>query len=161
MCSSSSSTTEKRQSPLTDGIVYPLTLTVPARLEAIEAICDAVDAAALAAGFDERDRYACQLAAGEACENIVKHGYSDRSSGDIEVRLQAAAHDLTIELLDSAPPFNPASLPYSALWSVEDPPIGGLGLVIIHRVMDEVRYERRDDKNRLTMRKHGAKPART
>ncbi len=69
--------------------MFSLSLTVPAQLEMIESICDAVDSAAAAAGFDERARYSCQLAASEACENIVKHGYGERTSGEIEARLSA------------------------------------------------------------------------
>ena len=134
--------------------MFSLNLTVPAQLDMIEAICDAVDSAAAAAGFDERTRYACQLAASEACENIVKHGYGEDASGKIEIRLRASLNDLTIELLDTAPPFNPASPPNATPWSVEDPPVGGLGLLIIHRVMDEVEYERTQGQNRLLMRKH-------
>ena len=133
--------------------MFSLTLTVPATLDQIEAICDAVDSAANAAGFDERARYACQLAASEACENIVKHGYGGGAAGEIEARLRALPHDLTIELLDTAPPFNPASPPNAAPWSIDDPPVGGLGLLIIHRVMDEVEYERVEGHNRLRMRK--------
>jgi len=134
--------------------VFSLNLTVPAQLDTIEAICDAVDSAAAAAGFDERSRYACQLAASEACENIVKHGYGERATGQIEARLRASPNDLTIELIDTAPAFNPASLPSATPWSVDDPPVGGLGLLIIRRVMDEVHYERSHGQNRLSMRKH-------
>jgi len=134
--------------------VFSLSLTVPAQLEMIESICDAVDSAAAAAGFDERARYSCQLAASEACENIVKHGYGERTSGEIEARLSASPNDLTIELIDSARPFNPANPPSTQPWSVDDPPVGGLGLLIIHRVMDEVEYERSQGQNRLLMRKH-------
>lgn len=134
--------------------MFSLNLTIPAQLDRIEAICDAVDSAAAAAGFDERTRYSCQLAASEACENIVKHGYGDQSSGNIEVRLRSNPSDLTIELIDTAPPFNPASPPVAAPWSVDDPPVGGLGLLIIHRVMDQVKYRRGHGQNRLVMRKH-------
>ncbi|MCJ7513545.1 MAG: ATP-binding protein [Anaerolineales bacterium] len=134
--------------------MFSLTLTVPARLDAIEAICEAVDSAGKAAGFDERTRYACQLAASEACENIVKHGYGDQALGEIEARLQASPNDLTVELIDTASPFNPAEPADAEPWSVDNPPVGGLGLLIIQRVMDEVRYERSRGQNRLVMRKH-------
>lgn len=131
-------------------------LTIPGRLEAIEAACECVEAGARDAGFDESTSYACQLAVAEACENIVIHGYGRQAGGDIRVEVTAAPGDLTVRLEDSAPPFNPARRPDDQEWDRHDPPVGGLGLHIIHRVMDRVSYSRRAKNNRLTMRKHVA-----
>jgi anti-sigma regulatory factor (Ser/Thr protein kinase) len=117
-----------------------------------------VEAGARDAGFDESTSYACQLAVAEACENIVIHGYGRLAGGDIRVEVTAAPGDLTIRLADSAPPFNPARRPDDQEWDRHDPPVGGLGLHIIHRVMDRVSYSRRASHNRLTMRKHVERP---
>lgn len=131
-----------------------LHLVIPAQLDQLEVVCDAVEQAAMAAGFDERTRYACQLAVTEACENIVKHGYGNAASGgSIELRLEATLGELRIELIDGAPPFNPAAAPTVAEWDLDDPPVGGLGLLIMHRVMDSLDYQRAEGKNRLVMLK--------
>lgn len=134
-------------------------LTVPGRLAQIETACRLVESCAGEAGFDPSASYACQLAVAEACENIVKHGYGAEGLGEIRVSVDSAPGELTIELVDSAPPFNPARRPLMQPWDDEDPPVGGLGLLIIHRVMDEVEYARRGGKNRLTMRKRLRSPA--
>ena len=128
-------------------------LTIPGRLDQIEAACDCVEAGALEAGFDESASYACQLAVAEACENIVKHGYGIGQPGEICVEVVTSPGHLTIRLEDSGPPFNPARRPEQPARDQNDPPVGGLGLVIIHRVMDRVTYQRRSGVNRLTMRK--------
>ena len=128
-------------------------VTVPARLDQIETVCDLVGESALEAGFTDQDSYRCQLAAGEACENIILHGYQKETGGDITVTVEFDPGQLTIILCDQAPPFNPAESPPSREWSVEDPPIGGLGLVIIHKVMDEVDYTRIKGENCLRMKK--------
>ena len=129
-------------------------LTIPGRLDQIEAACDCVEAGALEAGFDESTSYACQLAVAEACENIIKHGYGTAQPGEIRVAVTSAPGDLTVRLEDSGSPFNPARRPTEQPWDENDPPVGGLGLLIIHRVMDRVSYLRRAGVNRLTMRKH-------
>lgn len=128
-------------------------LTIPGRLDQIEAACDCVEAGAVEAGFDESTSYACQLAVAEACENIVKHAYGTGQRGDICVEVVASQGQLTIRLEDSGPPFNSARRPRQPECDQDDPPVGGLGLVIIHRVMDRVTYLRRAGVNRLTMRK--------
>jgi anti-sigma regulatory factor (Ser/Thr protein kinase) len=127
--------------------------TYPAYLRKIEAICRFVGKASDEAGFDERTRYACQLAVGEACENIIKHGYGEEGLGDILVTADATTGEVTVELRDTAPPFNPAGPPPQIDLDRDNPQVGGVGLVIIHRVMDEIYYSRDGDQNCLTLRK--------
>lgn len=128
-------------------------LTIPGRLDQIEAACDCVEAGARDAGFDESTSYACQLAVAEACENIVKHGYGSSPPGEICIAVTASPGALTVRLEDSGQPFNQARRPRQQPWDEDDPPVGGLGLLIIHRVMDRVRYLRKAGVNRLTMSK--------
>jgi anti-sigma regulatory factor (Ser/Thr protein kinase) len=128
-------------------------LSIPARFEEIEVVCDLVDKAARVAGFDENTNYACQLAAGEACENIICHGYKDEGHGVIEVHVRAEPGEMTIEILDTAPPFDPTSIPKSDVEDRVEDQVGGLGLPIIRRVMDEIEYTRQENSNRLILRK--------
>ncbi|NIS82132.1 MAG: hypothetical protein GTO14_18420 [Anaerolineales bacterium] len=128
-------------------------ISVSSRLDQIERIGQVVDECAQVAGFDDRLSYACQLAVGEACENIIKHGYGMENSGIIEAIIHAKPGKLMIELVDNAPPFNVAQEPNIDSTHPDDPPIGGLGLRIIHKVMDKVEYHRRGDHNHLKLYK--------
>jgi serine/threonine-protein kinase RsbW len=127
-------------------------LVVQAVLAEVAPICDLVSQGALAAGFDDSTSYACQLAVGEACENIVLHGYGNRAAGQISVTVDSEPGALTIQLADTAPPFNPAESPPNPP-DPENPRMGGLGLLIMHRVMDEIDYAREQDENLLTLKK--------
>jgi len=129
-------------------------LSVPAYHENIEAICNAAADAAEQAGFNDKTIYACQLAVGEACENVINHGYQEEGNGNIVLKAVAKPGMLILELCDTAPPFNPAVMPDDSEWEKEDPPIGGLGLLIIHRVMDRVEYRREGDRNYLELHKN-------
>jgi anti-sigma regulatory factor (Ser/Thr protein kinase) len=55
---------------------------------------------------------------------------------------------LTVTLTDDGPPFDPfgRAAPDTTL-SVEERPIGGLGLHLVRELMDKVSYERRDGYN--------------
>jgi len=130
-----------------------LKITVPAYHANIENICNLAGEAAIKSGFDDRTVYACQLAVGEACENIINHGYKEEGIGDIELSADTSPGKIILKLRDSAPPFNPAVEPSPSHWKDEDPPIGGLGLRIIHRVMDKVSYTRTGGKNILELHK--------
>jgi anti-sigma regulatory factor (Ser/Thr protein kinase) len=129
------------------------TITIPAKLDQIHSVCDVVGSNALAAGFDESEAYQCQLAVSEACENIILHGYGEGTPGHIDVSVITASQFLEIHLCDHAPPFNPAQSPEIKPWDEDDPPVGGLGLIIIHKTMDEVIYTREKERNCLIMKK--------
>jgi serine/threonine-protein kinase RsbW len=128
-------------------------LTVPAYHRKIEALCILTGEAAADAGFNERTIYACQLAIGEACENIINHGYRQEGIGELELTARTSPGKLILELCDSAPPFNPSVEPGPMQWEDKEPPVGGLGLLIIHRVMDEINYQRREGRNCLELQK--------
>jgi anti-sigma regulatory factor (Ser/Thr protein kinase) len=128
-------------------------LSIPGRLEEIERVSRVVGDCATGVGFDELTSYACELAVGEACENIIKHGYGHEIAGLIRVKIEANPGEIVVELSDDAPPFDAAKAPEPESWAPDDPPVGGLGLRIIHTVMDEIQYCRLDQGNRLRLRK--------
>ncbi len=121
----------------------------------ISVLCDLVLSHALTIGFDQPQAYACSLAVAEVCENIIRHGYGSESDQNIMMTL--TDHDeggLIIQLRDNAPSFNASLKPEQLPWVKEDPPVGGLGLHIIHRVMDQVCYRREDEQNILDLTKY-------
>jgi len=74
------------------------------------------------------------------------------------VRLEIQGADVMIGLRDRARPFKPGKIkPPDTKTPLEDRPVGGLGLLLMHRLMDEVRYETLPDGNLLTMVKRGVK----
>lgn len=132
--------------------------SISSRLEEIENVSRTVGDCADGAGFDELSSYACQLAVGEACENIIKHGYGEDHTGPIRVVIRTTPGEIVVELSDDAPPFDPADAARADNWPLDDPPVGGLGMKIIYTVMDEVQYQRADQKNLLRMRKSVSNP---
>jgi serine/threonine-protein kinase RsbW len=138
----------------------PKTATFPARLDSLAAIGEFVTHAAEAAGLDARAVYAVQLAADEACSNIIKHAYGGEGRGDIECTCMANKNGLTVILRDYGRPFDPTSVPEPDLCSnLEDRKLGGLGFYLIHQLMDKVRFEFTPDSgNVLTMVKRKEAP---
>ena len=78
------------------------------------------------------------MAVDEACTNIIRHCYGGDCHGHIELELQVGEDRLVIILRDEGTPFNPDQVPDRNLDEVRP---GGLGLHLIHEIMDEVIYQ--------------------
>ena len=86
----------------------------------------------------------------EAFNNAVIHGYRDRPPGPVEVDMQVSPTALKVVVVDHGDVFRPDLVPEPDLDAL---PEGGLGLYIIRNFMDDVHYERVDQRNMLTMEK--------
>jgi len=104
-------------------------------------------------GFPPRVVAALQVALEEVLSNILCHGYTDLETHEIEVRLTTDPSAATLLVVDDGTPFDPAG--HAADASEETPGTrpGGLGLLFVRRLMDEVTFERIDTRNHLTLRK--------
>ena len=95
---------------------------------------------------------AADLALEEHLTNVMKYAYDDRREHEIVVRLQANASDVVIEVEDDGRPFDPTQAPQvDTSLPLEQKPIGGLGIHLIRRSMDEMRYQRHANRNLLRM----------
>jgi len=77
------------------------------------------------------------IAVGEACQNVVRHAYKNRETGEATLEIYCKDGILEFHLLDSAPPVDQAKV--KPKWPEELTP-GGLGVCLIHDIMDEVEY---------------------
>lgn len=94
------------------------------------------------------------LALEEAVTNVVLYAYPGQSGREIELEARSDARSLVFVLTDAGIAFDPTQVPDADVnLSLEERPIGGLGIFLIRKIMDEVSYQRMDGKNRLCMRK--------
>jgi len=94
------------------------------------------------------------LAIEELVTNCIKYGYDDAAEHTIVIGLTAANEMLTMTVTDDGHPFDPLSVPRPNLaLDIQDRPIGGLGIYLLRELADQVTYERRDNKNQLTLTK--------
>jgi serine/threonine-protein kinase RsbW len=127
-----------------------------AKFEFLDEIRDFVGDIARKGGFGEKDVYNIQLATDEAASNIIEHAYEGMPNGVLDLSCGMKANTITIILIDYGLPFDPSKIPMPDLKAdLSDRKIGGLGIFLMRKLMDEVHYEPRADKsNVLTMIKH-------
>ena len=86
---------------------------------------------------DRRFRDEMTTAFGEAFNNIVIHGYSGRTDGMVEVEAELSPEQITIRLIDTGLEVDFSSVARPDLDSM---PEGGMGVFMIHALVDEVEY---------------------
>jgi sigma-B regulation protein RsbU (phosphoserine phosphatase) len=127
-----------------------------AKFDQLDAIREFAAQAARDAGMDDSATYAVELCIDEACTNIIEHAYEGIDGGEIECTCDKDDKNLTIILHDHGKSFDPSSIPFPDLNAdLESRPVGGLGVFLIKKLMDEVRFEPLGEVgNVLTMVKH-------
>jgi len=90
----------------------------------------------------------------ELFTNIVSYGFKDDLEHIIKFSVNADDNLLLIHIEDDGIPFNPLEkIDPDFPANVESAQIGGLGILIIRKLIDNISYERKQGKNRLTMKK--------
>ena len=131
-------------------------LTLQATLENIPAVTAFIDEQLEALGCPMKAQMQIDVAIDELFSNIARYAY-EPGTGDVTVRLdtQEQPKAVIITFIDSGTPFNPlvAEMPDISL-SAEDRPIGGLGIHLVRKTMDDMHYERTDHRNVLSIQKN-------
>ena len=98
--------------------------------------------------------YAVNLAIDEILTNTISYGYEDRARHRIEIIVTLEADLLVVVIVDDSMPFDLGLAPERDLdLSIEDTALGGLGLYLVHQMMDSVNYRREAGCNVVTLAK--------
>jgi serine/threonine-protein kinase RsbW len=109
-----------------------------------------------AAGFLPDEILDTQLAVEDVITNIIVHGYK-KTGCPIHLSCRFIPGGIRIEVADSAPRFDPLSIPEPEIGGdIYERKIGGLGVFLVRQVMDGISYRYENGKNILTMEKRKA-----
>jgi len=111
--------------------------TFPARADALQAVREVVNNACETCGCATEAATDIIIAVGEACQNVVRHAYRDNEEGDATLEIYCKDGILEFRLQDSARPVDLEKI--KPKWPKELAP-GGLGVCLIHDIMDKVDY---------------------
>jgi anti-sigma regulatory factor (Ser/Thr protein kinase) len=96
--------------------------------------------------------YAVNLILEEILMNIIKYGYDDQDSHEIEVQIELEEDEVALTVIDDGKEFNPLSIPgpnrsKSAMDRIDE----GLGLQFVRYMRNAMEYRREGDKNMLSI----------
>jgi anti-sigma regulatory factor (Ser/Thr protein kinase) len=101
-------------------------------------------------GVDAQAVYRINLAMEEMITNIIKYGYDDYDTHNIEVSVHVMENEVVAAIEDYGREFNPLEQKAELKeGSLEERPVGGLGLHLIKEMLDAVTYRREGRKNVL------------
>lgn len=116
--------------------------------EFMEAVCDELQ-------LDMHVSMKLQLAMEEMVTNVIFYAYPEGTSADITLSAESDEHVLTFVLSDTGKPFDPTAKEDADIISNPmDREQGGMGILIVKNIMNEVTYQRLGDENRLIMKKN-------
>jgi len=131
------------------------TLTVPGTLDSLSAIANYVKEAAAVADLDKKAAYNLRLAVDEIATNIILHGYQEAGrQGVIELHADIDEQALTLYIEDTGAAFDPLqklSVEEELIkLPIEQRPLGKVGVYLAIEAVDQLLYERVEDRNRNT-----------
>lgn len=116
--------------------------TFPAKFEFLDEIRDFVAQVAREGGFNEKEIYSLQLAADEAASNIIEHAYEGISDASIDIACDMRGEMIIITMRDTGMPFDVSRVKQPNLKAdLSERQIGGLGVYLMRKIMDEVHFE--------------------
>ena len=107
-------------------------------------------------GCPAKTQMQIDVAVEELFVNVAHYAYAPET-GKITLRFQSSDDPLraVITFIDGGTPYDPLSKPDpDVTLSADERPIGGLGIFMVKKSMDDVRYEYKDGQNTLTISKY-------
>ena len=129
--------------------------TFPAQVESIAGITEMVDRALVDTACPAKARMQIDVAVDEIVSNIARYAYKT-GTGDVTVRVSFDEGRRTVRLdfCDGGVPYDPLTAPDpDVTLNAGERGVGGLGVYLVKRIMDDVRYEYMDGHNILTLKK--------
>ena len=131
-------------------------LIIDSKLENVSLVGSAVRGIANTLCIDSTTSYQLELCIVEAVNNDIKHAYHCQAGHSVEIDVLLYPDRLTFKIYNRGESMNPAKIaPFSFDPSnAENLPEGGMGVYILHALMDEVHYKTINGQNVLTLVKY-------
>lgn len=130
-------------------------LTIAATVENIDAVTVFVDEQLEALNCPMKAQMQINIAIDELFSNIARYAYNpDVGAATVRVEVMGNPLSVIITFIDGGVPYDPlAAAEPDATLSAEERTVGGLGIFMVKKIMDEITYRYEGGKNILSIRK--------
>ena len=129
-------------------------LKIDAKVENLDEVLMLLDGALEAVECPMKVQMQLDVAVEEIFVNIAHYAYGAEGAGGAELLFDINPGEAVITFIDEGMPYDPlAKEDPDITLSAEERPIGGLGIYMVKKSMDDVSYKREDDKNIFTITK--------
>ena len=105
-------------------------------------------------GLDKKAVFETSLVLEEIFTNIISYGHEDKNRHQVHFFLKSKNDSIEIRIEDDGQPFNLLKVdPADLDTDLDHRSVGGLGIHLVQKIMDDINYERINTKNVVTMRK--------
>ncbi len=130
-------------------------LTIPSSTRYLEDVRQFVERHAERAKLPEDSVQQLKMAVDEACANVIEHAYKGDTERPIDIAVIVRPDRFTVRIRDEGEGFDPAVYQEPDLTRiVRSRRAGGLGVHIMHRLMDQVEYRQRGRTNECCLTKY-------
>lgn len=147
-------------------VLLRLRLAIDSSFKEVAFVASAIHAVALQGGLDQEAAQDLELAAVEALNNVVEHAHRDCHHLPIDVSVEQAGEQVTVEIVDHGEPADPERFSSPAVPAFEVDPTdiaslaeSGRGIALMHQLLDGVVYMPGAQGNRLRLTKRFSLPA--
>ncbi len=124
-------------------------------LSELNALCRHLEDCGNLLGLHQKCILEINMGLDELFTNIVSYGYEDDQEHQIKFSLFKHNDALVVQVEDDGIPFNPLHVKKrEAPADLDSINIGGLGIHLIKKMVDDVNYKRSDGKNKVILKKY-------
>jgi serine/threonine-protein kinase RsbW len=134
-----------------------ITLVTESRLENVSLVGVTVKTICESIPLEEILSRNIELSVVEGVTNVVKHAYCLQQGNNVEITVLIFGDRITIKISDTGKSMDPRRCEQDCQEINFEPgnsktfPVGGMGLHIMHSIMDEMHYETASGKNTMTL----------
>ena len=130
-------------------------MDIAATLENLDTVMAFVDQQLEEVGCSMKAQMQIDIAVEEVYVNIAHYAYNPEIGGvTIRVQIEEEPLEIILTFIDKGKPYNPlAKEDPDVTLAAEDRQIGGLGIFMVKKSMDNISYEYNEGRNILTLKK--------
>ncbi len=129
-------------------------IQIPAQMSYLKEVREFIERIGKKYKFSDKIINSFKLVIDEACTNIIRHGYRDIKNGKITIRAIIRRRSLTMVIIDQGISFDPRQVSNPDLKKyVQIGKKGGLGIFMMRKLMDDIKYNVTSRGNELRLTK--------